>query len=426
MRRIVIVGAGAAGWSAALELRRRGYSGALTMLGDESPYDRPACSKGILSGHQRPKDIVLALPTGMLEFRAGSRAVELDLRRRLVGTAEGAFEFDGLILATGTMPSVRPDWPIHEPGIHTLHSLDDAWAVRRRLRWTRKLIVIGGGLTGCEAACVAADLGIEVVIVDAAPTLMRRAVGPEIGDLVTRSHNGTSAGRRGMTTMLRRRVTAIERSRSRRSMRGGHTFEVTLDDRDVVTGDMVLLTGGERPDTDWLTDSGLDLRDGVMCDAALRVLAADGSGPIAGVVAAGSVACAPRASDGRPSRVGQWIAALEGGQAAAATLLSGAGSVAAAGMLPRWWSQQDELRIQACGDVDDGALTLTRLRPGSGDPARSGLLGSFHRDGRLVGIVAVNAPHAFTAQARALLRAAKAAAGQVVIETPELMPSFNI
>jgi len=421
MQRIVIVGAGGAGWSAALELRRRGYSGALTMLGDESPYDRPACSKGILSGHQRPKDIGLRLLTGMLEFRAGHRALELDLGRRLVATAEGAFEFDGLILATGTMPSVRPDWPIHEPGIHTLHSLDDAWSVRRRLRWTRKVIVIGGGLTGCEAACAAADLGIEVVVVDAAPALMRRAVGLEIGDLVTRSHIGTSAGRRGITTMLRRRVTAIERSRSRRSMRGGHAFEVTLDDRDVVMGDMVLLTGGERPDTGWLTDSGLDLRDGVMCDAALRTLAADGSGPIAGVVAAGSVACVPRAGDGRPGRVGQWIAALEGGQVAAATLLAGAagsGPVSAASMLPRWWSQQDELRIQACGDVDDGALTLTRLRPGHGDRARSGLIGSFHRDGRLVGLVAVNAPHAFTAQARALLQADKETA-------PALLPSFN-
>jgi NADPH-dependent 2,4-dienoyl-CoA reductase/sulfur reductase-like enzyme len=393
MNRIVIVGAGAAGWSAAVEARRLGFAGALTVLGDEPPYDRPACSKGILSGHQRPRDIGLRLPSGPLDVTVARPATGLDLHRRLVWTGDGdSYEFDGLVIATGTAPTVRPDWPTHEPGIHTLHSLTDAWAVRKALRSARKVVVIGGGVTGCEAACTAYDLGLDVVIVDAAPMLMRRAVGERIGALLTRSHQD-----RGIRTVLGHRVVGIERRPTRRA--SGHAWTVELDDGSWIGGDLVLVTGGERPDTGWLTGSGLDLTDGVNADAALRALAADGSGPVRGVVVAGAIARFAPTRGATPSRVGQWIAAMEQGRVAAATLL---GTVPPPLSTTRWWTQQDALRVQVCGDVS-GRAEVTGLRPGSSDPARTGVLGTFHRDGRLVGLVAVNAPAAFTAEGRGLL-----------------------
>jgi hypothetical protein len=96
---------------------------------------------------------------------------------------------------------------------------------------------------------------------------------------------------------------------------------------------------------------------------------------------------------------------MEQGRAAAGSLLAGDRPVPPVTLLPRFWSRQGDLRIQACGHVDPRCdVALTRLRPARRDAARSGLLAGFYRDGRLVGLVAINAPHAFTSSTRALLQ----------------------
>src|SRR5437763_495400 len=273
--RIVVVGTGPAGMAAADELRRLGFTGELTVLGDEAPYDRPACSKGMLSGHQKPADVMLPAPEAPMDLRLGRRAAVLDPFARLVCTDDGeVFEYDGLVLATGAAPVVPPGWPIGGPGLHTLHTLHDAWAIRQELQRAERVAIVGGGLTGCEAACAVRGLARRAVIIDSKRCLMYRALGETVGALVTDAHQ---------------------------------------------------LAGG-RP--------------------------------------------APPVT-----------------------------------LLPRFWSQQGDLRIQACGAIEPGAdVALTRLRPGRADAARSGLLAMFYRDGTLTGLVAVNAPRAFTSSTRALLQ----------------------
>jgi NADPH-dependent 2,4-dienoyl-CoA reductase/sulfur reductase-like enzyme len=247
--------------------------------------------------------------------------------------------------------------------------------------------VVGGGLTGCEAATVVRGLARDVVIVDSKPCLMYRALGESVGALVTYAHEDAGIG-----TRLGRRVAEVQRRRNR--------WRLTLDDGEYLSADLVLVTAGERPDTGWLSGSGLDIRDGVRCDENLRVRGTDG------VVAAGVVARWPNLRLGRTAvRCGQWIAAMEQGRAAAGSLLAGDRPVPPVTLLPRFWSQQGDLRIQACGHVDPRCdVALTRLRPARRDAARSGLLASFYRDGRMVGLVAINAPHAFTSSTRALLQ----------------------
>ena len=386
--RVVVVGAGAAGLAAADELRRLGFSGDVTVLGDETPYDRPACSKGVLSGHQKLSDVRLPALEAPIDLRLGLRAARLDLRDRSVITEDGqVFGYDGLVIATGAAPVVPDGWPVGEPGLHTLHTLQDAWAIRQELYSAERVAIIGGGLTGCEAACAVRDLARDALIIDSKPCLMHRALGETVGALVTRAHQ-----RAGIRTRLGRRVAEVERRRNR--------WRLTLDDGEYVVADLVLLTTGERPDTGWLHGNGLDLADGVLCDANLRVVGAPG------VVAAGVVARWPnlRFAD-EPVRCGQWIAAMEQGRAAAGALLAGDRSVPPFTLLPRFWSQQGDLRIQACGAIDAQAdVALTRLRPHRRDAARSGLVATFYRDGEMTGLVAVNAPHAFTVTTRALLQ----------------------
>jgi NADPH-dependent 2,4-dienoyl-CoA reductase/sulfur reductase-like enzyme len=385
--RILIVGTGPAGLAAADELRRLGFMGDLVVLGDEAPYDRPACSKGLLSGRQTPRDVQLPLPEAPMDLKLGRRAVELDVIRRLVGTDTGEiFEYDGLVIASGGYASIPRGWPSGEPGLHTLHTVSDAWAVRQELRDASRVAIVGGGLTGCEAACAVRGLAREAVIIDPKPCLMHRALGEPVGMLVTQAHR-----EEGIETRLGRRVAEAERLRSR--------WRLTLDDGDHVHADLVLVTVGERADTRWLAGSGLDIRDGVRCDENLRVLGTDG------VVAAGVVARWPNLRFGAdPGRVGQWIAAMEQGRAAAQTLLAGERPLPPVTLLPRFWSTQGDLRIQACGSVDHRAeVAVTQMRPARRDTARAGVLASFHREGRVVGLVAVNAPHAFTASTRAML-----------------------
>jgi NADPH-dependent 2,4-dienoyl-CoA reductase/sulfur reductase-like enzyme len=386
--RIVVVGAGPAGMAAADELRRLGFAGDLTLLGDEAPYDRPACSKGLLTGRQSPRDVLLPPPEAPMDVKLGRRATSLDAVRRQVITDTGeVFDYDGLVIATGARPTHPAGWPVGEPGLHALHTVADAWAVRQRLRDAERVAIVGGGLTGCEAACAVVGMAREAVIIDPKPCLMYRALGEPVGALVTEAHQHS-----GVQTRLGRRVASIE------SRRGGH-WRLTLDDGERIAADVVLLTAGEKPDTGWLAGSGLDIRDGVRCDEHLRVRGTDG------VVAAGVVARWPNLRfTTEPGRCGQWIAAMEQGRSAAAALLAGDRPVPPVTLLPRFWSQQGDLRIQGCGLIDPRAeIHLTRLRPGRPDAARSGVLAGFYQGGRMVGLVAVNAPHGFTTSTRAML-----------------------
>jgi NADPH-dependent 2,4-dienoyl-CoA reductase/sulfur reductase-like enzyme len=323
-----------------------------------------------------------------MDLRLGRRAVHLDPESRVIITdKDEAYEFDGLVVASGAGPVSPKGWPVGAPGLHTLHTLDDAWTIRQELWDAERVAIVGGGLTGCEAACAVRGLARRAVIIDSKPCLMYRALGETVGSLVTQAHRDS-----GIETRLGRRVSEVERRRNR--------WRLTLDDGEYLVADVVLITAGERPDTTWLSDAGLDLSDGVRCDESLRVYGMEGA------VAAGVVARWPNLRfSTKESRCGQWIAAMEQGRAAAETLLAGNRPVPPVTLLPRFWSQQADLRIQACGVQDQYCdVALTRLRPSRHDAARSGLLATFYRDGHMTGLVAVNAPHAFTSTTRALLQ----------------------
>jgi hypothetical protein len=166
-----------------------------------------------------------------------------------------------------------------------------------------------------------------------------------------------------------------------------------------VHADVVVSTTGERPDTGWLDGTpGMDLSDGILCDEALRVVG------LPDVVAAGTAARWPNLRYGTAAtRVGQWITALEQGRAAARSLLAGDDAVAFT-HVPRFWSEQFGLRIQVCGMLPAAAeVTVTEQHPGRRRPARAGVAVGYRVDGELVGIVAVNAPQAFTTITRSIL-----------------------
>ena len=392
--RILIVGSGPAGLAAAEEARRLGFAGRITIMGDEptGPYDRPACSKGLLNGHQTPRDALLAVPVGLdLDWQLGRKAVHLDPRGRRVTAHTGeSYDYDGLVIATGARPAVPKGWPAGAPGLHVLHTLHDSWSLRRDLREARRVAIVGGGLTGCEVACAVRGMARQAIIIDPRNCLMNRAIGEAAGLLVTEEHRAA--------------VIELRLGRRVKSVRRGTEWELLLDDGTFVHADVVVVANGGRPDVDWLAGTGIDTSNGVLCDASLRV---EG---VAGVVAAGVIARWPNLwTGGPPDRVGQWIAALEQGRGAMRTLLAGRRAMPAVTLIPRFWSHQNDLRIQVCGAPDADA-DLHMVGKGSRRPAaRSGMLASYYKGGHLIGLVAVNAAPAFTAAARGMLAAESAA-----------------
>jgi NADPH-dependent 2,4-dienoyl-CoA reductase/sulfur reductase-like enzyme len=415
--RILIVGCGRAGVAAAEELTRLGFQGEITLLGDEpnAPYDRPAVSKRLLDGRARPTDVKMPIDTRTertVQWALGRRAVYLDPASRTVGTDTGeAFEFDGLVIASGAHSSPPKDWPIGEPGIHTLYTVDDAWGLRQDLRWAEKVVIVGAGLTGCEAACTMRNLAREAILVDSKPRVLTRAVGELVGGMITEEvkHDGVQL-------RLGRRVASISRRKRR--------WLVTLSDGEEIETDIVVASAGERPETGFLTDTGLDISDGVLCDESLRVLDTDGR-VIEGVVAAGTVARWPNLRySNRPQRIGQWIAALEHGRAAAHTLLALDEEVPPVTVLPRYWSEQFGLRVQVAGVMpSDADISVTNLRPGRRESIRSGALVSYYQEGRVVGLVGVNAMAPFNSLTRALLVNPDLVERAVPTQTPMPVPA---
>ncbi|MFE9452058.1 NAD(P)/FAD-dependent oxidoreductase [Streptomyces sp. NPDC006739] len=364
MNRIVVVGASAAGLAAAETLRREGYDGTLTLVGDEPrpPYDRPPLSKQVLSAEWSPERVELRTPADLralgLDLRLGVAATGLDTADRAVRLADGSrLPYDGLVLATGVRPRRLPG-----EGAHVLRTLDDALTLRDRLGPGRRLVVVGAGFLGAEAASVARGLGARVTLLEPAPVPLAHAVGEEVGRVLARLHL-----ERGVD--LRTGVAVSEVTE------GG----VRLADGTEVEADEVLVAIGSLPNTEWLADSGLTMSDGVVCDEYCQAAP--------GVYAAGDVARWHHPLFGVSMRIEHRTNAAEQGMAAARNLLAPEARKPFA-PVPYFWSDQYDRKIQAFGWLrghDEVAVV-------DGSTAEGRFLAAYRRDDRLTGALAVGMP----------------------------------
>jgi NADPH-dependent 2,4-dienoyl-CoA reductase/sulfur reductase-like enzyme len=380
MERVVVVGASAAGLTAAETLRREGFAGQVTLVGDELhlPYDRPPLSKQILSGTWEPAKISLRQDTvytdSGLGVRLGVRATGLDTDAREVTLASGEkLPYDGLIIATGVRPRLLPTG--HSlAGVHVMRTLDDAVALKSDLASASRLVVIGAGFLGCEAAASARGLGLDVTLVDPLPYPMVRQFGPMIGNLVADLHTASGVSVRcgvGVDALLgSSRVTGV-----------------ALSDGSTVEADVVLVAIGAVPATEWLESSGLTLDNGVVCDAYCAAAP--------GVYAAGDVANWEHSGYAQRMRVEHRMNATEQGMAAAKNLLGAAIPFAPT---PYFWTDQYDVKIAAFGILPEDAKVT--VDAGSADEGK--FLAHYTQDDKLVGVVAWNMPRELR-KARALL-----------------------
>jgi NADPH-dependent 2,4-dienoyl-CoA reductase/sulfur reductase-like enzyme len=375
VRTVAVVGASLAGLRAAEALRHEGFDGRVILIGaeDSVPYDRPPLSKQVLAGTWEPDRAQLRgdaeLAALDLDLRLGRRAValDLDLEPHEVELDGGErVPFDGLVIATGASPRVLADTPKLE-GIHLLRTLDDCLAMRAELERGPKVVVVGAGFIGSEVAATCRGRGLDVTILEALPVPLGRALGDEMGaacGLLHRDH--------GVDLRVGIGVTGFE---------GTDRVEgVRLADETVLAADLVVVGVGVIPNTDWLVSSGLEIDDGVVCDA--TCLAAPG------VVAAGDVARWPNELFEGTMRVEHWTNASEQGTHAARTLLTGPEGAAPFAPVPYFWSDQYDTKIQYIGNSRPG--DEVRVVYGSVDDRR--FVAGYGRDGRIVAALAFNSP----------------------------------
>lgn len=334
-RRIVIVGGGLAGHTAAATLRAEGFDGDLTLLTDEErpPYDRPPLSKQFLAG---TVDETPLGDDGSLGVRVGCGA-----RRLVPGAVEsttGSHPYDGLILATGSSPAKLAG----APHALTLRTLSDASHLRAALETASSVAIVGAGWIGNEVATQAAARNLKVTVIDTAPAPLAHA----LPAAVTRHIVPWYAGQ-GVDLRLNSRVA------------GADDRGVLLADGGRVDADAVIMGVGARPATGWLGGSGVPLgRDGaVETDDSLRA----GPGP---VFAAGDIVRWPSALFGERLRVEHWDHAAASGRAAARNLL---GPAEPYDPVPYFWSEQLGRRIHHVGHHHPADLLTLR-----GDPAEPG------------------------------------------------------
>ncbi|HEY6307791.1 MAG TPA: FAD-dependent oxidoreductase [Candidatus Angelobacter sp.] len=377
--RIVIVGASLAGLRGAEALRNEGFSGRLTIIGDEphEPYDRPPLSKQVLKGWVPADHTKLPRMREVdADWRLGVAATGLDRSKKLVRLANGdEVPFDNVLIATGVRARQWPN-PAEAAleGVHTLRTSDDAARLQAALAaGPRRVLIIGAGYIGSEMASVCRELGLEVTVAERAPAPLAGALGNVIGAIAAEMQREAGVDLRTGVS-----VSALEGDA------GGHVRRAHLSDGSTLDVDLVLASLGSIRNVEWLDGAGLAAGFwGVACDAGCRVF------DIHGIVTdhifvAGDIARSPHVLfEYQFLSMEHWDNAVLGAKVAAHNMLCEEADRQAHLLVPTNWSAQFGVNIKSVGVPSFGdKIVFTQ-----GSPKDHRFAAAYGRRGRIIGAV---------------------------------------
>ncbi|GAA1659957.1 FAD-dependent oxidoreductase [Catellatospora bangladeshensis] len=379
--RVVIVGASLAGLKAAEQLRAEGFTGSITMIGDEAegPYDRPPLSKQVQTGWVHSADTALPRHCDIdADWRLGVAATALDLDRKRVRLADGQeVEFDRLLVATGVR--ARP-WPVPEEaaldGVFTIRTRGDAAGLRERLMaGPKRVLVIGSGFTGSEMASVCCELGIPVTVAEAGTAPLVGALGGVIGRIsagVMREH--------GVDLRTHTKVNSLQGE-------DGKLRRAVLSDGTTIEVDVAVVALGGIRNVEWLESAGLAVGVwGLACDAGCRAFTAAGL-VTDDVFVAGDVARQPQPMFGYQFlAMEHWGNAVTQAEVAAHNMISSESERWPHLEMPAFWSLQFGHNIKSVGVppiADQIAIT-------QGTVESRQFVAAYGYKGRVVGAVSWN------------------------------------
>ncbi len=372
--RLVIVGAGQAGFALAAKLRALKDTRPITMIGAEEvyPYQRPPLSKKYLLG-EMSFDRLTFRPDAWfaehdVEVRLSTYVEEIDREKKTVRMQDGSMlEYETLALTTGSSPRTLPASIGGElQGVYTVRDKRDADRLTDEMKAGRRLLIIGGGYIGLEAAAVARHLGLEVTLIEMADRILARVAAKETADIMRVIHDARGVVIREKTG-LTRLIGEDDKLRA-----------AELSDGSVIDVDFVIVGIGVTPNDRLAQDCGLDVGNGIIVDEFART-----SDP--SIFAMGDCALLPW--EGGRIRLESVQNAVDQAESVAATLVGGSEPYAPK---PWFWSDQYDVKLQIAGF--NLGYDETLVRPG----AREGAVSIWYfRQGRLIAVDAVNDAKAY-------------------------------
>ena len=367
---VVVIGASLGGMRTVSGLRRAGFEGAITLVGDEEhlPYDRPPLSKEVLRGEKEAEDTHFRsaefFSEEAIDLRLGSPATALDPDTRTITLASGdEIPYGTAVIATGARPRKLPGSEALD-AVHQMRTIEDAAAISSAFADAEHLVVIGAGFIGSEVASSGRARGLEVTIIEAATQPLALAVGTEIGARCAGLHSHYGADLRAGVG-----VAALEPD-----VAGG--LSVKLSDGDEVSCDTAVVGIGVIPNIEWLEGSGIELDGAVVCDQYMKTSLPD-------VYALGDLADWYNPLVERRMRVEHWTNTVEQAAAVAKSIATGE-SVGYSGV-PYFWSDQYGHRLQLVGTADADELVIID------DPADNpGVFALYRRGDRLAGAFGID------------------------------------
>ena len=262
MSHVVVIGAGQAGAALVARLRSGGHAGPITLIGEEPhlPYQRPPLSKGYLLGEMDADRLTLRSAAFYADhdiaLRLGTPVTGIDPAARTVTLGDETIAYDHLVFTTGSVPRrLAPAIGGDLAGVYTVRNLADVDAERAEFRPGRRLVIVGGGYIGLEAAAVAAKLGLDVTVLEMAPRILQRVAAPETSDYFRALHTA-----HGVTIL---ESTGLERLLGE----AGHVTAARLSDGREIPADFVIAGVGILPATQLAEAAGLAIENGIRTDS---------------------------------------------------------------------------------------------------------------------------------------------------------------
>ena len=382
---VVIVGAGHGGAQAAIALRQQGFTGSLAMIGDEPepPYERPPLSKDYLAG-DKVFERILIRPAAFwaernVELKLGSQVDAVDADARKLSTDDGAtIGYGELIWATGGAPRRLSCAGADLAGVHSVRTRADVDRMIAELPQVERVIVVGGGYIGLEAAAVLTKLGKHVTVLEALDRVLARVAGEPLSRFYEAEHRA-----HGVDIHLGAKVDSIVGER-------GRATGVRMHDGTVLPGQMIIVGIGIVPAVAPLIEAGATGGNGVATDAHCRT-------SLPHIFAIGD--CALHANpfaDGLPIRLESVQNANDQATVVAKAIMGDAQPYHA---VPWFWSNQYDLRLQTVG-LSTGFDEL--VQRGSTEARSFSLV--YLRQGRVIALDCVNSVKDYV-QGRALVLA---------------------
>ena len=374
MENLVVIGAGQSAIQCITSLKKEGYEGSITLVGEEEhlPYQRPPLSKGFLDDSINKERLYFKkldfFTENKIQLKLGISATSVDIENNLVNLSdEDKLHFDKLVFATGSRVRLL-DFPGNDlDNIHYLRGLDDAENIKKGLEKSKHLVVIGAGYIGLEVAAIASEKGVKVSIVEMADRVMSRTVDPQISDYYLNLHQNN-----GVKFKFN---TSLEEIKGQRQVES-----VVCSDGTSINTDMVIIGAGVIPNTEIAQNSGVSCENGILVDEFGRT-------NFKNVFACGDCTSHPNKLLNMQLRLESVHNAMEQSKAVAMSVLD---KPAEYSQIPWFWSDQYDHKLQIVGI--SGSHDTVTMR-GSADASKFMLF--YTRGEELVAVDAVNNPKDF-------------------------------